>query len=228
MSDKRLLVVGDIHGQYEKMQRVLIESNYDPQKDRLILLGDYVDRGPESRRVSQAVMELVQAGAVALCGNHEDMMRRALAGQRSDGSKALDVEQWYANGGETTLASYRAQASLLRKHLAFFADLPYWHEDQGFLFVHAGLRPGISIEKQSSQDLIWIREEYILGYAAPRIVVSGHTPTQYLKRYELFPDIEEGFKPVLRDCKYFLDTGAAWGGPLTIMDVMSKEFWQAF
>jgi len=223
----RLLIMGDVHGQYEKMHRVLLECSYKAGEDRLILLGDYVDRGPESCEVVQEVMKLVRNGAIAIYGNHEDLMVRALTGGLSGKRKSLDVEQWYANGGEITLSSYKTESRLLQEHLAFFATLPYWYEQEGFLFVHAGIRPDISIDKQALQDLIWIREEYILGYKGRQPIVSGHTPTQYLKRYELFPDIEDASKPVIRNRKYFLDTGVAWGGPLTVMDLITEEYWQA-
>ena len=226
-NDGRLLVMGDIHGQFEKIQRVLAVCRYNPNEDQLILLGDYVDRGPESCKVVEAVMNLVEEGAVALYGNHEDMMVRALAGQNNERQKSLDIEQWFANGGEITLSSYRAKASLLKEHLTFFKKMPRWHAEGGFLFVHAGIRAGYAIERQSPHDLIWIREDYILGYKGFQPVVAGHTPTQYLKRYELYPDIEDASKPVIRENKYFLDTGVAWGGPLTIMDMRSIEFWQA-
>lgn len=223
----RLLVIGDIHGRYEKLRQVLSMSGHDPERDRLILLGDYVDRGPESCRVVQEVKRLVKAGAVALFGNHEELMLRALK-NRHCGQLAQDaIEQWYANGGEITLASYRSQTSLLDEHLEFIAGLPRWHEERDFLFVHAGIRPGKAPDKQMPQELIWIREDFILGYTGPQDVVIGHTPTQYLKRYGLFHDIDDASKPVIRDHKFFLDTGVAWGGPLTIMELHSREFWQA-
>lgn len=222
----RLLVMGDIHGRYDKLRKVLSLSGYDPQSDRLIFLGDYVDRGPDSCLVVQEVKQLVAAGAVALYGNHEDMMLRALKDRHSGQLVKDEVEQWYANGGEITLASYRSQAKLLDEHLELFAELPLWHEEQGFLFVHAGIRPGKSINGQRMQDLIWIREEYILGYNGPQDIVAGHTPTQYLKRYGLFGDIDDASMPVIREHKFFLDTGVAWGGPLTLMELHSREIWQ--
>ena len=224
---RRLLVMGDIHGQYEKMMRVLMKSGYDPAGDRLILLGDYVDRGPESSLVVQEVKKLVGGGALALYGNHEDLMLAALSGRIYDRLDSQAVEQWYANGGEITLNSYRAGKSLIEEHLHFFSGLPLWHEADDFLFVHAGLRPGLTLEKQAPQDLIWIREEYIQGYTGPWRVITGHTPTQYLKRYELFPDIEDATRPVIRQWQIFLDTGAAWGGPLTMMELPSQKYWQA-
>ena len=139
----RLLVMGDIHGQYGKMQKVLALAGYDPTKDRLVLLGDYVDRGPESRRVVDEVIRLVAAGAIALYGNHEDMMARALGKCHRSRPAAPELEQWYANGGEVTLDGYRDNAAVLDLHLDFFRSLPRWVETQGVLFVHAGIRPGV-------------------------------------------------------------------------------------
>lgn len=113
----RLLVMGDVHGQYEKMLNVLSLCEYRPAVDRLILLGDYVDRGPDSRRVVSEVLRLVQLGAVALYGNHEDLMRQALRNRKQGYLNPVELEQWFANGGETTLDSYRAHASDLDAHL---------------------------------------------------------------------------------------------------------------
>ena len=225
--EQRLLVMGDIHGHYEKMLKVLALCEYDPAKDRLVLLGDYVDRGPASSRVVKAVVQLVKAGAVALYGNHEDLMLQALNKRQSGRIPAAAIDQWYANGGEITLNGYRAESTTLDAHLDFFATLPRWYEEKGFLFVHAGIRPGILTAQQSPQDLIWIREPYILNYGGPQDVVTGHTPTSYIGRYELFPDITDFTKPLIKEHKIFLDTGAAWGGPLTVMELHSKQYWQA-
>ena len=223
----RLLVMGDVHGQYEKMLNVLSLCEYRPAVDRLILLGDYVDRGPDSRRVVSEVLRLVQLGAVALYGNHEDLMLQALNKRQSGRVSAAALDQWYANGGEITLNDYRADSTTLDEHLAFFADLPRWVEVDGYLCVHAGIRPGRKIERQASRDLIWIREEYIEGYRGPQDVVTGHTPVQYLRRFASFEDVEDSTKPLIREHKYFLDTGAAWRGPLTVMNLLSGEYWQA-
>ena len=223
----RLLVMGDIHGQYEKMQKVLELAAYDPAKDRLVLLGDYVDRGPDSKRVVDAVIRLVASGAVALYGNHEDMMAKALGNRHRSRPAAMDMEQWYANGGEKTIAGYRDNSALLDRHLEFFHSLPRWVETQGILFVHAGIRPGVPVPQQAPQDLIWIREPYILGYQGPQDIVAGHTPIQYLRNYELLPGIEDASKPIVNAHKIFVDTGAAWGGPLTVMELPSLVFWQA-
>ena len=154
-------------------------------------------------------------------------MRLAMKNRKNGRMLPADLEQWYANGGEITLASYRAQSSALDEHLVFLGTLPRWHEEQGFLFVHAGFRPGVGMEQQAPQDLIWIREPYILGYEGPQDVVTGHTPTQFLARYASFHDLSDFSKPVVLKHKIFLDTGAAWGGPLTVMELPSLKFWQA-
>lgn len=223
----RLLVMGDIHGQYEKMVRVLELCGYQAEVDRLILLGDYVDRGPDSRQVVSEVMDLVKGGAIALYGNHEDLMCRGLKKRHSGKVDLDDLELWFANGGEVTLKSYRAHSTELDDHLVFFGQLPRWFEQQGYLFVHAGIRPGRELLKQSASDLIWIRDEYILGYQGVGDIVAGHTPTQYLSRYELFSNVTDFSKPVIRNHQFFIDTGAAWEGYLSVMDLISGEIWQA-
>ena len=223
----RLLVMGDVHGQFEKMQRVLSLCDFRPENDRLVFLGDYVDRGPDSRKVVSEVLRLTQMGATALYGNHEDLMLKALLNRNQGNINPENLEQWFANGGETTLDSYRAHTDILDEHLAFFADLPRWVEMDGYLLVHAGIRPDRGIAEQSVHDLIWIREDYILIYNGPQTVVTGHTPVQCLKRYELFDDIEDATQPLVRNHKIFLDTGAAWNGPLTLMDLLSGEYWQS-
>lgn len=222
----RLLAMGDIHGHYDKMLQVLKLAKYEPEKDQLIFLGDYVDRGPHSKPVLTEVMRLVSQGAVALFGNHEDMMLRALKNRHTGRLSEEDLEQWYANGGERTLDEYRSDSAGLDDHLAFLASLSRWHEEKGFLFVHAGIRPGLPVRRQSPQDLIWVRDSYILGYSGPQEVVAGHTPTNYLGRFSLFSDIVDFSRPIIRDHKFFLDTGAAWNGPLTLMEVLTKEYWQ--
>ena len=104
---------------------------------------------------------------------------------------SADLEQWYANGRrKLPLLVIGEKSSLLDEHLEFFASLPRWHEAETYLFISCReSRPGIPLDQQSPQDLIWIREPYILGYDGPRDIVTGHTPTQYLGRYEFFPDV---------------------------------------
>ena len=223
--------MGDVHGQMEKMRAVLKRAGYRAGIDRLVLLGDYVDRGPCSREVLDFVIRLTSDGAVALKGNHEEMMLSAMQGLAEGRYDPAHVKQWFANGGEATLRSYRDDRECLLKHLEFIKTLPVLHETGEYVFVHAGLRPGIPIEKQKKEDLIWIREEYIEGYDGQWTVVTGHTPTHYLAKQGV-GSLEEStagdeWAPVIRPRQIFMDTGAAWGGKLSVMELPGGKFWQA-
>ena len=223
---RRLLVVGDIHGHIDKLEQVLNKAAYVAGKDNLVLLGDYVDRGPRSREVLALVSQLVHSGAIALLGNHEAMMMEAMRGILAGNVNPEHLELWFANGGEATLRSYKDDRESLIAHLELLNTLPLVHEQEKFVFVHAGLKPGVAIEKQRARDLLWIRDEYISNYNGPWKVVSGHTPTNSLSRLGL-ADIDAPHAPVLKKHQIFMDTGAAWGGKLSVMELHSKNVWQA-
>jgi serine/threonine protein phosphatase 1 len=166
----------------------------------MVFLGDYIDRGPDSREVVNLLIDAQsQAPDQVIClrGNHEDMLISAV----HDG----DHEPWLHNGGGMTLASYgvRRADEILSTHLDWFAALPLATADDKHFFVHAGVRPGVPLQQQSEYDLLWIREPFL---SDPRnhglYVVHGHTP------------IRSG-TPELRRNRLNLDTGAYYGGPLT-------------
>ena len=204
-----MLVMGDIHGQYEKMVKVLSLCEYDPAKDRLVLLGDYVDRGPATSRVVKAVMQLVKAGAVALYGNHEDLMLQALNKRQSGRISAAALDQWYANGGEITLNDYRADSTTLEEHLGFFGTLPRWYEEKGYLFVHAGIKPGLPLDRQSREHMIWIRGAFLDSEADHgAVVVHGHTVVHEVE---------------WRSNRIGVDTGAYTTGRLTALVLEGRE-----
>jgi len=194
--------IGDIHGSYRKLCALLghCSKHRGAAEYRIIFLGDYIDRGPNSREVVDLLIDTrSQAPDQLIClrGNHEDMLLSAV----NDG----DHEPWLANGGAITLASYglgRANA-IPPAHLDWFHSLPVATADQQRFFVHAGVRPGVPLQEQSEFDLLWIREPFL---SDPRdhglYVVHGHTP------------IRSGM-PELRRNRLNLDTGAYYGGPLT-------------
>jgi serine/threonine protein phosphatase 1 len=167
---------------------------------RLVCLGDYVDRGGQSREVVDLLIE-AQAQApdriVCLKGNHEEMLLAAAHGG--------DAEAWLYNGGNTTLTSYAIEraADITPAHLQWFDALPLAITDEHRFFVHAGVRPGVPLQQQSTNDLLWIREPFL---SDPRehglYVVHGHTPIR-------------SRVPELRRNRLNLDTGAYFGGPLT-------------
>jgi serine/threonine protein phosphatase 1 len=194
--------IGDIHGCYGKLCNLLDHcmAHRGARDFRLVFLGDYVDRGEQSREVVELLIE-TQAQApdriVCLKGNHEEMLLTA--------AKGGDAEVWLYNGGDTTLASYGVDraADIPSAHLQWFEALALAITDERRFFVHAGARPGIPLQQQSKNDLLWIREPFL---SDPRdhglYVVHGHTPSR-------------SRAPELRRNRLNLDTGACFGGPLT-------------
>ncbi|NIQ94113.1 MAG: serine/threonine protein phosphatase, partial [Desulfuromonadales bacterium] len=177
--------------------------------DQLVFLGDYIDRGPDSRGVVDLLLQLEKElpETVFLRGNHEQMLLDFLAG--------TDHLAFLLNGGNATLASYQTETSrpsLPAEHLNFFSNLRSHYIYEDFIFVHAGLRPGVPIEEQQERDMLWIRGEFINSdYDWGKKVVFGHSPQ---------PD-------VLRKANMIgLDTGAVYGDCLTGCDLLSGELWQ--
>jgi serine/threonine protein phosphatase 1 len=194
--------IGDIHGSYTKLRNLLDRcmEHRGVSDFRIVFLGDYVDRGSRSREVVDLLIK-TQAQApdqiVCLKGNHEDMLLSAAKGD--------DDAPWLDNGGDTTLDSYGVGRAdeILPAHLAWLDALPLAITDEQRFFVHAGVRPGVPLQQQSAQDLLWIREPFL---SDPRdhglYVVHGHTPIR-------------ARVPELRRNRLNLDTGAYFGGPLT-------------
>ncbi len=201
-AQEQILAVGDIHGRLDLLERLLAETwpRRAPQA-RLVFLGDYIDRGPSSKEVVERLTTLKaqRPETVLLRGNHEDMLLAALEGRLST--------TWLVNGGEATLRSYGLAPMDLDKlpaaHLEFFRGLELMHRALGYVFVHAGLRPGIAIDQQDPHDLVWIRDEfYMSDYDFGEKVVFGHTP---------FP------RPLVREHLIGVDTGAVYGNALTCL-----------
>lgn len=204
----RLLAVGDIHGCLDHLRRLLARVAPTPA-DRMVFLGDYIDRGPDGRGVVEALLDFGRRfpRSVFLKGNHEQMFLDFLAGR--------DQLSFLFNGGSATLESYRQQEGIRipRAHLEFFESLPTSFATDKFIFVHAGLRPGLPLEAQQEQDLLWIREEFLSSpYQWQRTVVFGHTPQK---------------APLLLPRRIGLDTGAVYGRVLTCCDVERRRCWDS-
>jgi diadenosine tetraphosphatase ApaH/serine/threonine PP2A family protein phosphatase len=177
--------IGDVHGCLEQLLALEEEIAADglgfPGEKWLITLGDHIDRGPRSREVVEHLMGSAPAGfrRFALLGNHEAMALDFLARRRSD---------WISQGGAETLASYGIAASdspdaiaarFPADHSAFLEALPLYVLLPGWLFVHAGIRPGIPLADQSEDDLVWIRAPFLTSQLTGGFrVVHGHTPGQ--------------------------------------------------
>lgn len=204
----RLLAIGDIHGCLMQLQTLLGRVQPDAN-DQVVFLGDYVDRGPDSAGVIDALIDFQEKfpRTVFLCGNHEQMLLDFLAGRNS----AL----FLMNGGHATLASYRARDLWPppEAHLIFLNTLKDRYETDRFIFVHAGLRPGIPLADQEQDDLLWIRQDFLSSdYDWGKAVVYGHTPLQ---------------DPLITETRVGLDTGCVYGRMLTCCDLLSGRLWQA-
>lgn len=197
MAEKRILAISDIHGCFDELVQLLDLCNYQSETDQLVLLGDYIDRGPESKRTVSYIMELVEKGAVALRGNHDQMFLDFL---NHDDVKM--IKRYLANGGISTLKNYvgpehfqtgvtkdnlRAARQLIKKtaseHVAFLSALPYYYETDKHLFIHAGIDPTLTDWRETPQhDMIWIRQPFLFNdHQHDFTVVHGHSPTQYIR-----------------------------------------------
>ncbi|MDX2317105.1 MAG: metallophosphoesterase family protein [Hyphomicrobiaceae bacterium] len=227
--------VGDIHGRADLLAQLLDQIKADAaasvgtKKKTIVFVGDYIDRGPGSRRVVDLLRGALPTDFDArfLKGNHEEMMLKFL------GDPSF-LEPWRINGGAATMESYGVDVTGLRRdaakpeawHGAFLAALPDQHrrffEDHehtasfgAYLFVHAGVRPGVPIEKQNPKDLLWIRGEFLRSEKDfGKIVVHGHTPKD---------------APEMRANRIGIDTGAFINNRLTALRLQdgSRHFLKA-
>jgi serine/threonine protein phosphatase 1 len=186
----------------------------DSNRDTLVFIGDYIDRGSDSKGVLDFILKLKKElkNVVCLRGNHEEMFLDFYLEHKNE-------MLFLMNGGRETLSSYdgRKTASgvavnLPDDHLQFLTTLPLYFETENFLFVHAGLRPGVPLAKQGSHDLLWIRHEFILSDTDfQKVVVFGHTPLP---------------RPLLTEYKIGIDTGAVYGGKLTCVELPARHIYQ--
>lgn len=219
----RIYAIGDIHGRADLLAETIDRIEEDLRRRPIehaieVYLGDYVDRGPNSKSViDQLAVRLVQQHAVCLRGNHEAIFETFL---RDD---PATIHHWTQLGALHTLASYgvsmRSGANALsplelqhslrrsfpRTHDLFLQCLRNSFVCGDFLFVHAGIRPGVPLMQQNPEDLLWIRDEFLKSTADHgKVVIHGHTPVDY-------PDI--------RSNRINIDTGAWRTGTLTCIAI---------
>ncbi|MGE3831256.1 MAG: metallophosphoesterase family protein [Parvibaculaceae bacterium] len=219
----RIYAIGDIHGQIDLVEQMvaLIARDLRDRPPRgpsiEIFLGDYIDRGAHS----SSVIELLARGApscdqrICLRGNHEELLLGFL-------EDPAQLDLWWSNGGAATAMSYGLSSSLRKSvrnapllvheriaqlipadHQEFLRKLGYSYRAGDYLFVHAGVRPGISIDKQYREDLVWIREPFLSSREDFGVrIVHGHTPVE---------------APDVRPNRINIDTGAFMTGRLTCL-----------
>ena len=209
-TDATTCVIGDIHGCHAALTLLLPQVLH--RADTLVFLGDYVDRGPQSKDVVTTILDLQKKHprVIPLMGNHDFLFLDYLTG--ADSAVFLQV------GGRQTLASYgidpaagheETSRRVPPEHLAFFRSLPLLWHDQHAIYVHAGLQPGRHLSQQSSQWCLWAREQFLQStYDFGKLVVFGHT---------IFDE------PYLTAGKIGIDTGAVYGGQLTALLLPTRE-----
>ncbi len=227
---KRILAIGDIHGGFKALKEVLEKANVT-ENDKLIFLGDYVDGWSESSQIIQFLMELSEKQeCIFIKGNHDAWIEDWL----SFGT-APDV--WLFNGGQSTVDSY-SKYSLedLKTHLEFFQRMKnYYIDEENRLFIHAGYSSMHGPEKEVySSNYRWDRTLWETAVAMDKKLSKNSElyPKRLLLYSEIFightPTLHLGIKePINKANVWNLDTGAAFTGALTIMNVDTKEFWQS-
>lgn len=231
----RAYAIGDVHGQLSRLRQAhaLIEEDRRRTGDDrapVVHLGDLVDRGPDSRGVIQFLIDGLAAGApwLALKGNHDRLFARYLSDPLWTEPHLREDYHWLhpALGGRQTLASYGVEAAeggspaeahaetlarVPEAHVAFLAALPLWHRLGEALFVHAGIRPGVALEEQTEDDLVWIRAPF-LDHTGDHgvLVVHGHTTVEAATHY---------------GNRLNLDSGAGYGGPVSAAVIEGRSAW---
>lgn len=208
-----IYVIGDIHGCLAHLERLMQEIRPDLDRDRLIFMGDFIDRGPHPKGVVDYVIRLKEQappeGVICLKGNHEAMFLNFLQGQ--------EIELFLFNGGLSTIEDYwgegweqRGNLVLPPDHERFYQELKLYYETPEYIFVHGGLRPGVPLAEQEEEDLLWIRGEFIASFEdLGRRVIFGHTPFRL---------------PLVMPNKIGVDTGAVYGNFLTCLRLPQEEF----
>ena len=222
----RIYAIGDVHGRADLLEQVFTRIDthiaaYPVDRPIQVLVGDYIDRGPNSREVLERLIERARSSEMVLLkGNHETLVLEFLRNPSM-------LQSWSQMGGLETLMSYgltpslnadaktqkelaiALRAALPKSHFMFLEGLRSSFSCGGFFFAHAGVRPGVPLAEQSETDLLWIRDEF-LRYEGKfdKIVVHGHTPVRAVD---------------MRPNRINIDTGAYATGKLSCITIERNE-----
>ena len=226
----RTLVIGDIHGGLRALTQLLEHAKVTP-KDQLIFLGDYVDGWSESAQLIDFLIDLEKKyNCIFIKGNHDAWCEDYLRTNKPN-------KEWLKHGGDTTIESYRNYSKEeLSDHLKFFERTKmFHHDDKNRLFIHAGFTSMHGPENEVySTNYNWDRTLWELALATN--LRLNRESLHYPRRLKLFKEIYIGHTPTINYCKsipmnavnvWNIDTGAAFTGMLTMMDIDTKEYWQS-
>lgn len=229
----RVLAIGDVHGMYEKLIKLMDKIRFNPDEDLLIFLGDYIDRGPDPGRCLQYIFALQQQYpdvVVCLMGNHEVMMSSYFMQKRGSYNNLIVdyAGSWLDNGGLETLKQLdEMDADTKEELLQWVMNLPVKYQYQDYFFCHAGVDPDVPLTMQNEFDMLWRRQQWWEQYKGEETLVVGHTPVQ--KVMKLTGKERRTPKPLfLANHVIMCDTGAYMsGGKLSCVDVLAGKVWQA-
>ncbi len=226
----RTLVIGDIHGGLRALHQIIERAQVTPT-DTLIFLGDYVDGWSEAPQVIDYLLALKKThNCIFIRGNHDELLLEWFTNK-------TDNPTWFKHGGESTLLAYENEnPETINKHIEFLQSLEnYYLDAENRLFIHAGFTNVNGINYEYFPKLFyWDRTLWETALALDKSLPTGHY--FYPKRLTLYHEIYIGHTPVSRIDKtvpvqmanvWNIDTGAAFLGPLTIMDIDTKKFWQS-
>lgn len=229
----RVLAIGDVHGMYEKLIKLMDKIRFNPDEDLLIFLGDYIDRGPDPGRCLQYIFALQRQYpdvVVCLMGNHEVMMSSYFMQKRGSYNNLIVdyAGSWLDNGGLETLKQLdEMDADTKEELLQWVMNLPVKYQYQDYFFCHAGVDPDVPLAVQNEFDMLWRRQQWWEQYKGEETLVVGHTPVQ--KVMKLTGKERRTPKPLfLANHVIMCDTGAYMsGGKLSCVDVLAGKVWQA-
>ena len=226
----RTLVIGDIHGGLRALQQIFERAKITSD-DRLIFLGDYVDGWSQSPQVLDFLIALNDThSCVFIRGNHDDLLTDWL-------SESKDNQMWYQHGGESTVLAYRSvDAATKKRHVAFLKSLAnYYLDEQNRLFIHAGFTNMNGVLHEHFPKLFyWERSLWEMAVGLDKSL--SRDSFLYPRRLKIYKEIYIGHTPVTQIGKtvpvqmasvWNIDTGAAFKGPLTVLDIDTKEYWQS-
>ena len=229
----RVLAIGDVHGMYQKLIKLMDKIRFNQDEDMLIFLGDYIDRGPDPGRCLQYIFALQQQYpdvVVCLMGNHEVMMSSYFMQKRGSYNNLIVdyAGSWLDNGGLETLKQLdEMDADTKEELLQWVMNLPVKYQYQDYFFCHAGVDPDVPLSVQNEFDMLWRRQQWWEQYKGEETLVVGHTPVQ--KVMKLTGKERRTPKPLfLANHVIMCDTGAYMsGGKLSCVDVLAGKVWQA-
>jgi serine/threonine protein phosphatase 1 len=213
-----IFAIGDIHGEFKRLEHLMARLPYDEKKDCLIFLGDYINRGPHSFDVISYLIDLKKQvrNIITLIGNHEyELLNYARTGDGISLNllRHMGVENTLLSYQDSTIRQLRDLSFLPRDHKQFLSNLLPYYQIENYLFVHAGLVPGKNLKENTLENMINVRDIFLKSEEDREFtIVFGHTPFE---------------TPLVTPGKIGIDTGATYGNMLTAVELPQLRFFHA-